>query len=253
MNSTSWIMALFGAGVGLVIGVLLTRWRTRQQATGALRVPAQWPLTARGLVTSSEDEVWKWLRATFHDHLVMIKVPVLRFTIPTDREKHKSAQWLEMLNSVYTTFTVCTLEGAVVGCVDVPGKRGLGQANRELKEELLSDCKISYTVVRSNSLPSGAAMRAAFLGEVADEYLTEPQPLGLQDSSFQAEVAAFTKDKLVTAKQTAQREINKQARESSPKARAPAATGHLAASRRFPTEWEDSFIEPADTRPARLG
>lgn len=252
MNSITWVGVLLGAMGGLVVGALLATWRMQRQTTGGLRVPAQWPLTARGLVTSGEDEVWKWLRRIFHDHLVMIKVPVLRFTIPIDKEKHKSAQWLEMLNGVYTTFTVCTLDGAVVGCVDVPGKRGLGQANRELKEELLSDCKISYTVVRSNSLPSAQAMRAAFLGETVEEYQTQPQPLDAQDSSFQAEVAAFTVDKTRSAKEAAQREINRQARESSPKSRTPAVSGQSAASRRFPTEWEDSFIQPADTRPAKL-
>ncbi|OYZ71670.1 MAG: DUF2726 domain-containing protein, partial [Polaromonas sp. 24-62-144] len=153
---------------------LLTTWRLRKEADVSLRVPARWPLAARGLVTNGEDEVWKWLRSAFHDHLVMVKVPVLRFTIPMAGERNNSAQWLELLSGVYTTFTVCTTDGTVVGCVDVPGKRGLGEASRELKEALLADCNISYTVVRSHSLPKVEAMRAAFLGEIVDEFLTEP-------------------------------------------------------------------------------
>lgn len=259
MNLITGMMTLIGVVAGLIAGVLFTTWRMRRQTDEGLRVPDRWPLVPRGLVTTSEDEVWKWLRSTFHDHLVMIKVPVLRFTIPMDRERHKSAQWLEMLNGVYTTFTVCTTDGTVVGCVDVPGKRGLGQANRELKEALLSDCNISYTVVRSNSLPKVEAMRAAFLGEIVDDYLTEPQPVYGEESVFQAEVAAFTKEKMRAAKEAAQREINQQARNAS------ASTGNSgfnadSLSRgaeagppsQFPTQWEDSFIEPADTRPARL-
>lgn len=259
MNLTTLMMTLLGVAAGLITGVLLTTWRLRKEASVGLRVPARWPLVARGLVTTSEDDVWKWLRSTFHDHLVMIKVPVLRFTIPMDGERHKSAQWLEMLNGVYTTFTVCTTDGAVVGCVDVPGTRGLGQANRELKEALLADCNISYTVVRSNSLPKVEAMRAAFLGEIVDEFMTEPQPVYDEYGNFQAEVAAFTKEKMRAAKEIAQREINQQARQASAKALNPAPHGDRrrpesasGAPSRFPTEWDDSFIQPLDSRPAKL-
>ena len=259
MNLTTLMLTLLGVAAGLIAGVMLTTWRMRQETSDGLRVPAKWPLVARGLVTTSEDEVWKWLRSTFHDHLVMIKVPVLRFTIPMDRERHKSAQWLEMLNGVYTTFTVCTTDGAVVGCVDVPGTRGLGQAHRELKEALLADCNISYTVVRSNSLPKVEAMRAAFLGEIVDEFMTEPQPVYDEGGNFQSEVAAFTREKMRAAKEAAQREINRHARQAPGKPLNPAPHGDRrgtdsasGAPSRFPTEWDDSFIQPLDTRPAKL-
>lgn len=259
MNLTTLMMTLLGVAAGLITGVLLTTWRLRKEASVGLRVPARWPLVARGLVTTSEDDVWKWLRSTFHDHLVMIKVPVLRFTIPMDGERHKSAQWLEMLNGVYTTFTVCTTDGTVVGCVDVPGTRGLGQASRELKEALLSDCNISYTVVRSNSLPKVEAMRVAFLGEIVDEFLTEPQPVYREDGSFQTEVAAFTKEKMRAAKEAAQREINRQAQQASAKAPNPAQNGDRrgpdsasGAPSPFPMDWDDSFIQPLDSRPEKL-
>jgi hypothetical protein len=254
LELTTILMMLAGALVGVIVGVLAHAWWARRKSSAGLRVPVKWPLTARGLVTTAEDEVWSWLRKTFHDHLVMVKVPVLRFTIPMDRERHKSAQWLDMLNAVYTTFTVCTTDGTVVGCVDVPGKRGLGQANRELKEALLSDCNIAYTVVRSNSLPRPEAMRAAFLGELSPEYNTEPQMIYSEDAQFSAEVVAFTKEKVRAAKESAQRQINKQAqdaggRNSTSKAMPLESTEKAS---RFPEEWENSFIGEADTRPARL-
>ena len=67
----------------------------------------------------------------------------------------------------YATFTVCTLQGKVVGCVDVPGKLALTQASRELKEALLLDCGIAYTVVNAFNLPDASTMRELFLGEAA--------------------------------------------------------------------------------------
>lgn len=254
LNLTIIIMTLGGVVAGLLAGVLISNWRANRKAANGLRVPVKWPLVARGLVTTSENEVWSWLRSVFHDHMVMVKVPVLRFTIPMDRERHKSAQWLEMLGAVYTTFTVCAVDGTVVGCVDVPGKRGLGQANRELKEALLSDCNISYTVVRSNSLPRPEAMRAAFLGEVANEFTTEPQEVYSEDAQFSAEVMNFTKEKMRAAKESAQRQINRQAQDAGGRSQ---HSGHgslvtEADTGRFPSEWENSFIGEADTRPGRL-
>jgi hypothetical protein len=254
LNSNTIFMTVLGVAVGVLGGFLLSIWLKRRAIASGLRVPVKWPLVSRGLVTTSENEVWSWLRNVFHDHMVMVKVPVLRFTIPVDRERHKSAQWLEMLDAVYTTFTVCTHDGTVVGCVDVPGKRGLGQANRELKEALLSDCNIAYTVVRSNSLPRAEAMRAAFLGELSNEFITEPQQVYSEDVQFSAEVMAFTKEKLRAAKESAQRQINKQAQDAggrnSPGSRGPQVTE--VSNSRFPAEWDNSFIGEADTRPGRL-
>jgi hypothetical protein len=254
LNFNTLAMTLIGVGVGLMVGVLLTSWQMRRVTRVGLRIPTKWPLVSRPLVTDTEAEVWHWLRNTFHDHLVMIKTPVLRFTIPMEGERHKSREWLDMLNGVYTTFTVCTTEGTVVGCVDVPGKRGLPQSNREIKEALLSDCNISYTVVRSKNLPKVEAMRAAFLGEIVDDFLTEPQPVFTEDSTFQEELAMFNKDKTRAAKEAAQREINQQARSRNPGVQGDSVspvTEELGLPSRFPSHWQDSFIEPAEIRPVK--
>ena len=250
MNFTTLTMTLIGVGTGLMVGVFLTAWQMRRAERAQLRIPAKWPLVARALLTPGEAEVWQWLRSTFHDHLVMIKTPVLRFTIPMEGERHKSRELLEMLNGVYTTFTVCTTDGTVVGCVDVPGTRGLPQSNREIKEALLSDCNISYTVVPSNRLPKVEAMRAAFLGEIVDDFLTEPQPVFSEDHTFQDEVALFTQEKVRATKEAAQREINQQARRRNADSISPVSEETDAPSR-FPAHWQDSFIEPGETKPGK--
>ena len=264
LNQTTLLMSGLAAALGVLVGALLAAWWWRKKADARLHLPAKLPLGARGLVTTSEHEVWTWLRHTFHDHVVMVKVPVSRFTFPRDGEKQTSMQWLELLNGVYATFTVCTTDGKVVGCVDVPGKRGLSTANRELKEDLLSDCGIAYTVVRGTRLPTGNAMRAAFLGEILVDQIEEDNPdtpIG-GDSGFHAELDAFTKQKVQARKEAALKELNKEARNAlqpvqnrnvgfNPDGTGPIKVTNKPGQRGEPT-FDDSFIHPFDTRPAKL-
>jgi hypothetical protein len=262
------LMTGLDVAIGLLLGALLYAWWLRRNASVDLRSIGKWPLGPRGLVTTHEHEVWSWLRHTFHDHVVLVKVPVQRFTTPLDRENGKrgsgsrtqSKRLLEQLNGIYTTFTVSTTDGKVVGCLDVPGKRGLSKDDFEVKEALLADCGIAYTVVRGVQLPTSIAMRAAFLGESAVEQVRAyPETRG-GDSSFNAEVDAFTQQKMKTAKLAALKELNKDEQQRVQAAldrkagvgAEGAAPNKPAKPDRFSVQWEDSFIYPADTRPARL-
>lgn len=260
MNLWTWLMAL----LGIALGALLHWGWMRRRTVEKLRMPARWLLNARGLVTSEEQIVWKWLRQSFADHVVMVKVPVMRFTIPATRNspENKQQHLHELLNGVYCTFTVSTLDGRVVGCVDVPGKRGLPKAQREMKESLLLECGIGYTTMRGNSLPSTSAMRTAFLGEapLADADAEETRG---GDSSFHAALDEFSSEKVRAAKAAAMKELKeKQDREAEPAGKIrdvgfnPDGTGSFMTrdkkSGRFPVQFEDSFTMPGDSRPARL-
>lgn len=270
MNLLTWLMAALGVVVGAGLGFFLHREWLRRHAVRKLRLPERWLLNARAMVSSEEQEVWNWLRNTFSDHAVMVKVPVMRFTIPSTKNQpeNKGHNWHELLEKVYCTFTVCTLDGRVVGCVDVPGKRAITKAQREMKESLLLACGIGYTTVRSSSLPAGAAMRAAFLGEsqelselaVEDTVLAEQTIAG--DSSFQAALGEFTSEKVRAAKAAAMKELkDKQGAEIDPKEKNrnvgfnPDGSGSFMSRdvpAHFVTQWEDSFTMPAESRPAEL-
>lgn len=223
-----------------------------------MRLPSKWPLVSRVLMTNEEFEVLKWLRLTFHDHLVMAKLPVLRFTAPSSKDKNGGgARWQDMLGGVYCSFTVCTPNGNVVGCVDVPGKRGLNKANRELKESLLSDCRIAYTVVRSLKLPKASAMRAAFLGELDAQDMAEAEVTRAGNSSFHADLDSFTKEKRQAAKAAALQEINQSEMVKPATSSAgfnPDGTGVFGSDKsgRFRQQWVDSFIQSDESRPAKL-
>lgn len=260
LNTSTLLMACMALVFGAAVGVGAYAWWLRAQAKASMRMPSKWPLAARVLMTNEEHEVFKWLRATFHDHLVMIKLPVLRFTVPVDKDKNGGgARWQELLGGVYCTFTVCTFNGHVVGCVDVPGKRGLNKTSRDLKESLLSDCRIAYTLARSVKLPKASAMRAAFLGEMEIDDQVEVEATRGGNSSFHADLDSFTKEKRAAARAAALQELNNNdALKPIPRSQAagfnPDGTGAFGSDRsgRSPQKWEDSFIQSDDSRPAKL-
>ena len=248
-----------GLAIGAALGVGFYMLRLKRLADEKMRLPSKWPLTSRVLMTNEEYEVFKWLFMTFDDHLVMVKLPVLRFTLPLSKnENGGGARWQELLASVYCTFTVCTPDGHVVGCVDVPGKRGINRNNRQIKEALLSDCGIAYTVVRSANLPEGSAMRAAFLGEIPLEDQIEDEATRGGDTGFHEELSSF-KEKQLAAKEAALIALNSiDTNKSSPAPLAagfnPDGTGATGSDKpgRIDNKWENSFIRPDNSRPVKL-
>ena len=102
----------------------------------------------------------------------------------------QSNQLLEMLGGLYATFTICTLDGKVVGCVDVLGKHEGSKASRELKEALLLDCGIAYIATSAFNVPDAGALRELFLDELPDAPVEQQVTRG-GDSDFHAGMAAF--------------------------------------------------------------
>lgn len=158
------MIAAFFAGFLLCLacaGVYV--WRLRVQLRQRPQIPKEWPLLPRPLLSNKERIVWLWLARVMHDQHVMIKLPVTRFTIPAQRDEAR--HWYDLLNRVYCSFTICNLEGQVLGCVDVPGSAGLSMSNQTLKYGLLSQCGIPYWVVEPDNLPHMNQIRTAFLGD----------------------------------------------------------------------------------------
>ena len=151
--------------LGLIVGAALLAWRNRFVLRSSRRIPRQWPLKARPFVNNREKRVWAWLAQVMFDHQILVKLPVTRFTSPTDQ--NKASHWYKLLNGVYCTFTVCNMEGKVIGCVDVPGPKGISLSNQTLKHTLLMQCGVHYWVVDPSHLPHLTVIRKAFLGEDA--------------------------------------------------------------------------------------
>ena len=138
------IVALAGTGVGVICYRV---WAARA-ARNQRRIPEQWQLRVRPLFTGMEREVWHWLKRVFFDHHVMVKMPVTRFLLPRSATQGQYPH--KLLKGVYCSFTICDSDGAVIGCLDVPGSNGLKASNRDLKKKLFDECGIAYAVLNAS-------------------------------------------------------------------------------------------------------
>lgn len=148
----------------VVAGVVVHRWWLGRSAARSLRVPARWPLQARAVANAEERRVWRWLHQVFDDHQILLKTPVTCFTRAPSREG--GLRWHPLLRGMYCTFTVCTADGHVLGCIDVlQDDQGLPRSQRQFRRALLSRCSIAYTVVVAERLPTAEEIRLELLGD----------------------------------------------------------------------------------------
>lgn len=230
-----WLLAVLAPAL-LALGAFLHRLWVDKQARERRRIPKHWPLSTRALANSEEARVWHWLARAFYDHHIMIKLPVTRFTLPRDREQ--GMEWYKLLGGVYCTFTVCRSDGRVLGCLDVPGSAGLPRSTRTLKHSLLTQCGLPYWVVRSNSLPTVAEIRAEFLGESSLNH-------SMREREMEERAIIAAQANLRTA---LTRQRNNRNSDFSPLSTWPNSTTGEPRSD-FNSQWqENSFLMPLDSR-----
>jgi hypothetical protein len=228
--------------VGIALGAALLygynrydRYNRRKRR----RIPAHWPLHTRPLVNHSEKQVWLWLNKVMFDHQVLIKLPVTRFTAPT--AQGDAAHWYKLLNGVYCTFTVCTPDGQVIGCLDVPGPKGLSLANQTLKHQLLEQCGIHYWVVDPANLPHLIQIRTAFLGEHAAR------------GSASSQLESQLKDVRENLHAIVDRKRNRMSQTAAQPDSAMGNSSGFSESQMAPGWEQNSFVTPLDSRSAPLG
>lgn len=224
--------------VGLAFGAALLYWYNRSAQKKSRRIPREWPLRIRPLVNSREKKVWIWLNKVMFDQQILVKLPVTRYTAPSPNTD--ATHWYHLLNGVYCTFSVCDLEGRVIGCIDVPGPRGLSMSNQTLKHTLLSHCGIHYWVVDPLSLPHLIQIRTAFLGEHAARGTGNSQ----LDSQFKdvSQSLHATVDRKRHGKNSAFSQLDAAIPNNSEYAESQMTTG-----------WEqNSFVTPLDSRSGSL-
>ncbi|MGQ3053357.1 MAG: DUF2726 domain-containing protein [Roseateles sp.] len=149
-----WIAALAICVLGLAIGLI---WALRRPAYASKGLPAEWSLTARPVFTTDERRVFRLLREALPHHVVLSKLPLVRFCQPTEAKEVR--YWFDLLGASHVTFAVCSPNGRVLAAIDLEGERGVTPRMLQIKHAVLSACRVRYLRCAMDQLPSVAELQ----------------------------------------------------------------------------------------------
>jgi hypothetical protein len=144
-----WITALV-ALAALAIGLGL--WWARSRPPKVEPLPNDWALTARPVFSTDERRVYRQLREALPHHIVLSKLPLVRFSQPTDPQRVRF--WYELLGNIHVTFAICSANGRVLAAIDLDTDRGNSRRVLQIKQSVLAACRVRYLRCPVDHLPS---------------------------------------------------------------------------------------------------
>jgi Protein of unknown function (DUF2726) len=144
-----WIVALIAVAV-LAPSVVWFALRPRTPAVKPL--PDEWNLSARPVFSTDERRVYRQLREALPHHIVLSKLPLVRFCQPTDPQEVRF--WYELLGAIHVTFAVCSANGRVLAAIDLDTDRGNSRRIMQIKQAVLAACRVRYLRCPVDHMPS---------------------------------------------------------------------------------------------------
>ncbi|MDP2004718.1 MAG: DUF2726 domain-containing protein [Rubrivivax sp.] len=149
-----WTIALLAAALLLGAGLVLVRMR-RKASTADL--PTDWALTARPVFSSEERRLYRQLREALPHHVVLSKLPLVRFCQPTHPDQVR--YWYKLLGAGHVTFAICSTSGRVLAAVDLESERTSSTRAQYIKQSVLDACRVRYLRCGPDELPSAADLQ----------------------------------------------------------------------------------------------
>lgn len=153
--SLSWIIASLSLLLLAAAGVLWLRFGAKPRARA---LPTKWPLTARRVFGQQELRVYRQLREALPEHVLLSKLPLVRFCQPDDPADVR--YWYELLANQHVSFAICSESGRVLAAIDLEGLRPSSRRSLQIKEAVLAACKVKYLRCTPEQLPSLPELRA---------------------------------------------------------------------------------------------
>ncbi len=169
MQTLPWIVALTSL---MLLVLVLGIWAFKRKPTKSAVLPTEWALTARPVFSTDERRVYRLLREALPHHIVLSKLPLVRFCQPTDPNEVR--YWFDLLGSSHVTFAVCSANGRVLAAIDLDTDRGNSRRVMQIKQSVLSACRVRYLRCPVDQLPSVAELQ--LLVPSASAQARGPQP-----------------------------------------------------------------------------
>lgn len=144
-----WILGSLSLALLAAAGLIaLSRRKPERQRP----LPTEWTLAPRPVFTSDERRVYRQLREALPHHIVLSKLPLVRFCQPVDPNEVRF--WYELLGSTHVSFAVCSANGRVLAAIDLETERGSSRRATQIKQSVLGACRIRYLRCAPDHLPS---------------------------------------------------------------------------------------------------
>ncbi len=151
----TWSIALLG--LALLLGLVLVALRLRRRSSTP-DLPTDWALTARPVFSTEEKRLYRQLRDALPHHVVLSKLPLVRFCQPTHGDQVR--YWYRLLGTAHVTFAICSTSGRVLAAIDLESERGASPRAQQIKQSVLDACRVRYLRCGHDELPSTADIQA---------------------------------------------------------------------------------------------
>lgn len=145
-----WILA--SLSIALLLGAALLWLLFRRRNPQQRPLPTEWPLTARPVFSTDERRVYRQLREALPHHIVLSKLPLVRFCQPDDPDEVR--YWYELLGTTHVTFAVCSANGRVLAAIDLDSERAPSRRSAQIKQSVLAACRVRYLRCPPDHMPS---------------------------------------------------------------------------------------------------
>ena len=172
MQTLPWIVALVALAS---LATALGGWALMRKPKKVVELPTEWALAARPVFSSDERRVYRLLREALPHHIVLSKLPLVRFCQPTDPNEVR--YWFDLLGSSHVTFAVCSANGRVLAAIDLDTDRGNSRRVLQIKQSVLSACRVRYLRCPVDHLPTVAEIQLLVPSSSAPARGPQPAPL----------------------------------------------------------------------------
>jgi hypothetical protein len=145
----SWILASISLALLAGAGLL---WLIHGRTPKAGSLPTEWTLTSRPVFSAEERRVYRQLREALPHHILLSKLPLVRFCQPTDPQEVR--YWYQLLGAIHVAFAICSTNGRVLAAIDVEGGRTPSRRSQMIKQSVLAACRVRYLRCSMDHLPS---------------------------------------------------------------------------------------------------
>jgi len=144
-----WILATLSAALFLGAGIF---WRLNRRTPRHRDLPTEWALSARPVFSTEERRAYRQLREALPDHIILSKLPLVRFCQPVDPQEVR--YWYDLLGGTHVSFAICSANGRVLAAIDLDNDRSPSRRSGQIKQSVLAACRVRYLRCPDDHLPS---------------------------------------------------------------------------------------------------